>query len=164
MKVGIMTMHRIVNYGSFLQAFGLMKIIESLGHQASFVDYSIDKPIFKSKTDKVVYVKKSFLKRILKLATVVPFFSYIMPPVYEYSVVSNRIYALESKKHLMVSNKKIYSPCVDVLVIGSDEVFNCTQTNPDVGYSLELFGKNANANKVCTYAASFGNTDRKSVV
>lgn len=47
---------------------------------------------------------------------------------------------------------------VDVLVIGSDEVFNCTQAGENVGYSPELFGKNARAKKIITYAASFGDT------
>lgn len=45
-----------------------------------------------------------------------------------------------------------------VLVIGSDEVFNCTQAGENVGYSPELFGKNARAKKIITYAASFGDT------
>ena len=45
-----------------------------------------------------------------------------------------------------------------MLVIGSDEVFNCTQSNPDVGYSPELFGFNSNANTIISYAASFGST------
>lgn len=51
-----------------------------------------------------------------------------------------------------------YNPKLDCLVIGSDEVFNCIQKNANVGYSLELFGKNNNAKKLLTYAASFGNT------
>lgn len=51
-----------------------------------------------------------------------------------------------------------YTPTLDTLVIGSDEVFNVIQSNKNVGYSLELFGKDNNAKKVITYAASFGNT------
>ena len=51
-----------------------------------------------------------------------------------------------------------YSPELDVLVIGSDEVFNCVQNNTNVGFSPDLFGANNNAKKVITYAASFGNT------
>jgi hypothetical protein len=54
-----------------------------------------------------------------------------------------------------------YNPELDCLVIGSDEVFNCIQMNSNVGYSLELFGKNNKAKKVITYAASFGNTTTK---
>lgn len=62
---------------------------------------------------------------------------------------------------LGLSKHRIYRTKVDVLVIGSDEVFNCLQTNPDVGYSKELFGKDNNAGKVISYAASFGHTTIK---
>ena len=39
MCVGIMSMQRIVNHGSFMQAYGLKSMIESLGHDVKFVDY-----------------------------------------------------------------------------------------------------------------------------
>ena len=47
---------------------------------------------------------------------------------------------------------------LDVQVIGSDEVFNCVQSNTNVGYSRDLFGHGSPANKVISYAGSFGNT------
>lgn len=37
-KVGIMSMQRIANYGSFLQAYALKQLIEELGHKVEFVD------------------------------------------------------------------------------------------------------------------------------
>ena len=43
-------------------------------------------------------------------------------------------------------------------MIGSDEVFNCTQSNRDVGYSPDLFGHGSHADRIISYAASFGNT------
>ena len=43
MKIGIMSMQRIHNYGSFLQAYGLKKTIESLEHDVCFVDYQFEK-------------------------------------------------------------------------------------------------------------------------
>lgn len=39
MLVGILSMQRIVNYGSFMQAYSLKKMVESLGHKVVFVDY-----------------------------------------------------------------------------------------------------------------------------
>lgn len=45
----------------------------------------------------------------------------------------------------------------DTVVIGSDEVFNCAQKTW-FGFSKKLFGEGLNANKVITYAASFGAT------
>ena len=38
-KIGIMTMQRINNYGSYMQALGLKNIISSLGYNVIFVDY-----------------------------------------------------------------------------------------------------------------------------
>jgi len=39
MKIGILTYHRAVNYGAFLQAYALKSFLEGLGHEAGFVDY-----------------------------------------------------------------------------------------------------------------------------
>lgn len=41
MLVGILSMQRIVNYGSFMQAYSLKKMVESLGHKVVFVDYKM---------------------------------------------------------------------------------------------------------------------------
>lgn len=38
-KVGILSMQRIQNYGSFLQAYGFKCILEELGCEVQFVDY-----------------------------------------------------------------------------------------------------------------------------
>ena len=45
MKVGIMSMQRVVNYGSFLQAYALKKVIEEMGHSVEFVDYKVEPPV-----------------------------------------------------------------------------------------------------------------------
>lgn len=65
---------------------------------------------------------------------------------------------LGSMPLLGITDEMNYNPTLDCLVIGSDEVFNCIQKNSNVGYSLELFGKDNHAKRLLTYAASFGNT------
>lgn len=70
-------------------------------------------------------------------------------------------YKHETLPLLGINDEYHYNTRVDALVIGSDEVFNCTQINPEVGFSPELFGYRANAKKVLSYAASFGNTTYK---
>ena len=52
MKIGILTMQRIVNNGSLLQAYGLKKVIESFGHTVEFVDYKISDGDFERFTSK----------------------------------------------------------------------------------------------------------------
>ena len=53
-KIGIMSMQRIINYGSFLQAYGLKKIIEEMGCEVYFVDYDYEPPIIETKKTKRV--------------------------------------------------------------------------------------------------------------
>ena len=147
MKIGIMSMQRITNYGSFLQAYALKNLIESLGHKVCFVDYKIGEPVEKDDSlIKNVYVGNT--KLILRLAAK--------------KLLGKEIYFVERYKKMLfklgVTEKMHYNTPVDTLVIGSDEVFNCLQANPDVGFSPELFGKNANAKKLISYGASFGTT------
>lgn len=39
MRIGILTFHRAINYGAFLQAFALKTYLTSLGHEVEIVDY-----------------------------------------------------------------------------------------------------------------------------
>ena len=67
MKVGIMSMQRIVNYGSFMQAFSLKRIIEGLGHEVVFVDYHVgpcidtEKSLKKKLPNWVIAIKSNIL-------------------------------------------------------------------------------------------------------
>lgn len=152
MKVGIMSMQRIANYGSFLQAYALKKLIEENGHQVEFVDYHIGSPIMNTNLR-----KKSMLIR--KLEKGFETLRYKAPLSHKLAFI--RYKSLFGKKYLSllgISKERNYIPELDCLVIGSDEVFNCIQKNANVGYSLELFGKNRRTKKLISYAASFGNT------
>lgn len=149
MKVGIMSMQRIKNYGSFLQAYGLKMTIENLGHEVEFVDYKIEKPVVPSDNDKgVIYRNAREVYHMIKQV------------VYMKKTLSG-LFNMKYFTMLGLSERRKYRTKVDVLVIGSDEVFNCLQTNPNVGYSKELFGKDNNAYKVISYAASCGYTTLK---
>lgn len=59
---------------------------------------------------------------------------------------------------LGISEERNECPELDALVIGSDEVFNCTQAGDVVGFSRQLFGKDHRSKKLISYAASFGST------
>lgn len=143
-KIGIISMQRIVNYGSFLQAFGLMKIIENLGYDVQFVDYKYEKSIAKLEN-------KSFFKKVAENINIYDFV--------KKKLIINKFRTKYKSDYLQLLNitKENYNPDIDALVIGSDEVFNCMQDYP-VGYSRELFGKNYENVDVISYAASFGHT------
>lgn len=149
MKIGILSMQRIKNYGSFLQAYALKSFIEELGHDVEFIDFKIEKTIVEEKIKKrnLITRIKSKVRNTLTIINL---------GYYKNKLIQNNYN--EYLKLLNISNEYIYNSKVDTLVIGSDEVFNCLQTNKDVGYSTELFGYNNNANRLISYAASCGTT------
>ena len=158
MNIGIMSMQRIINYGSFLQAYGLKKVLENMGHTVQFVDYKIEPPLENEAEQN--QVKTGTIKRALKL---------LSPAYREYrreQIHMNRSFETfvstfksEYFFELGLTDKYNICPSLDLLVIGSDEVFNCTQAGDMVGYSRQLFGKDNRAQKVVSYAASFGYTN-----
>lgn len=151
-KVGIMSMQRIANYGSFLQAYALKQMIEELGHKVEFVDYHVGAPVISEDTDS----QNKFVRKLKKGTETL---RYQAPLTHKLAFI--RYKQSFSKKYmplLGISNVRNYNPTLDCLVIGSDEVFNCIQKNSNVGYSPELFGKDHHAKRLITYAASFGNT------
>lgn len=162
MLIGIMSMQRVINYGSFLQAWGLRKVLESTGNDVQFVDFTVQPPIVKKEF--VGIRRKSYLKRLVSMISS----SYRKQR--KINIRVNEIYGWfveifreEYLPLLGVNSDKNIRPKVDLLVIGSDEVFHCLQQEENVGYSLELFGKYNNARRVISYAASFGTTTLKSI-
>lgn len=154
-KVGIMSMQRIANYGSFLQAYALRQLIEQQGHSVQFVDYHIGPSVVKDNAD-------NGNKYVRKLGKGLEIFRYKAPLSHKLAFIRyKQSFGGKYMPMLGVTGQMNYNPELDCLVIGSDEVFNCIQKNSNVGYSPELFGKDNRAGKLITYAASFGNTTLK---
>lgn len=159
MKVGIMSMQRVENYGSFLQAYGLKKEIEKLGHTVQFVDYQAEPSVVLSEEEQKGSSANSRISKAF----------HMLSPAYrawrKKQIKMNSTFQEFSRAYNeqflpKLDVKKEYNICpkLEVLVIGSDEVFNCTQPGNKVGFSRQLFGKNNKAKKVISYAASFGST------
>ena len=66
MNIGIMSMQRIINYGSFLQAYGLKKTIQNMGHTVTFVDYRVGKPLVSESISSNQKFESKF-KRMMKV-------------------------------------------------------------------------------------------------
>lgn len=150
MVVGIMSMQRIKNYGSFMQAYSLKKNIESLGHKVVFVDYKVEKALVDNNT---VTKAPGFFKKCINYMGTMKYKNSDILGAEQCKMYEKEYYSMLGLTHENNCNEK-----VDILVIGSDEVFNCCQANADVGYSKQLFGENCNAKKIISYAASCGFT------
>lgn len=151
MKICILSMQKVNNYGSVLQAYSLKKNIENLGHTVDFIDIKKGQNeelnsqcSAQAVSDKVA--KNNWICQKMKGIV---------------NKISNRetskIYSQFREHELGIGNGdnlKRY----DVCVIGSDEVFNCLQKSK-WWFDPQLFGEVEVADRVITYAASCGSTN-----
>lgn len=151
-KIGIISMQRVPNYGSYLQALGLKNILTSMGHSVCFVDYKPRKPV-------VEYRKISRAKYLVKSIPAIQYFNDIIKFYVFKRKRFDYAYRLLYLKELGVEYSYNFKEKVDLVIIGSDEVFNCLQSGFNVGFSPMLFGDGVNTKKVISYAACFGNTE-----
>ena len=150
MKVGILSMQKVKNYGSFLQGFALKKTIEELGHQCEFIDIEQGK-IFPE-------LKRSFSFLINKAIE-----RYCKWDVFTRISYTKRFQQRFQNEFFDLLGANVHTlNHFDVAVIGSDEVFNFAQRVP-WGYTTQLYGNIGNADKVISYAGSFGHTTMKDI-
>jgi polysaccharide pyruvyl transferase WcaK-like protein len=140
-------MQQISNFGSFLQAYALKSQIESLGHSCSFIKIKEGNQLPQLKRNVRFYLNK-ISERFIATDII--------------KRVSNEFLYMKTfkgfHKELGVENAELSS--YDVVVIGSDEVFNCLQY-AWWGFTTQLFGDIPSANRVISYAGSFGHTTLK---
>ena len=158
MKVGILSMQRVKNYGSFLQAYALKETLNDLGHESFFIDIKPGRQLTggsdvsnEKKESKINYIVKRLDRNLFKRAK-------------QYYLRKKRISRFNDEFFpiLGVSKEPVYYSDYDVIVIGSDEVFNCATKSP-WGFAKTLFGEGLNSNKIITYAASCGHTTLEDV-
>lgn len=115
MRIGILTFHRSVNYGAFVQAYALRTLVKQLrcDDEVEIIDYD------------TIFSRKYYLKRYLECRS----FSDL---IYTFKLRKTFLQSLSkqklSKKHLFSNNlfkfSKFVSTNYDVIIVGSDEVWN----------------------------------------
>lgn len=149
-------MQRIFNYGSSLQAYALRRLIEGLAEDisVSFVDYRPGEILVKE--DGPSAATSGFGRALSKVRE----YNAVDAPLSHKLRFFNhkRTYARRYLPMIGLTAQPNHDLDLDVLVIGSDEVFNCVQSNTNVGYSRDLFGHDSPARRTVSYAGSFGNT------
>ena len=159
MRIGILSMQRVVNCGSFLQAYALRQTVEDIAHApVEFID-------FPNPLDGGAPAEESFAAGALKRG------KHLLLPQYRQS---------ERRK---ISKQKFYrrwkavlpqlglparpagpSGTYDLVVVGSDEVFNlCQFTDAGKDVPWQLLGEGLQTRRLISYAASCGQTDVRSL-
>ena len=163
MKICILSMQRVPNFGSLLQSYALKHMLEALGHSVDFIDIEPNdadndlldgyRNCFSREGEpqgrlaaKIAKIDKYALNRIrIKILS---------------NLQNKQFEAFRTSKLGMHdgTNEGQYDYCV----IGSDEVFNCLSGAP-WGFTSQLFGNVRQAKRVITYAASCGATTYEKV-
>ena len=150
--IGIITIHKINNYGSVFQAYALQQVCENLGYRAEIIDYNFPNVQHSDNKYAVVedmlptepkWIKLLFAKDLLQQHKGIAQF------VAKYQHLSQQMY--HSPEELRVA-----PPHYDVYITGSDQLWSPRHCNGDPAFMLH-FAPNE-ALKI-SYAASIGAKD-----
>lgn len=144
MKIGIVTVHDSNNYGSFLQAYALQKILEEYGHEVYF-----------ARTRSKVYLKSIFIPPLAQK-------HFLKHP---FQMIRERRLGKE-KWRFFLEDQKIFKEIdandlekMDVVILGSDEIWNIQVPvfQRDIFYGAGL-------EHVIAYAVSVGRAKKEEML
>lgn len=142
MKVSIITLHRVFNYGSVLQAYATQKVFENAGYEVEVIDY-----ITEQRTNKRLFLRvPDFIKN--------DFFhkySYILMKSFSillkketFGGFLRKNVNLTDKKYISVDDLVENPPKADIYVTGSDQVWNSVYNEGiDRGFFLDFLPDDA---------------------
>ena len=151
MKVEIITLHRITNFGSMLQTYATQTAIEKLGHEAEVLDFVPEGMSFRRanwpKND--VPAWKKFIK---------------LPPLFAVNLMEYHDVSRFLRKYIHISQKRYHCyqeikadiPVADAYLSGSDQVWNTQNNNPPEDLKAYYLGFAPEGKKRIAYAGSFG--------
>lgn len=151
MKIAVITLHRVFNYGSVLQAYATQKIFEKLGYDVEIIDYIPsawqNKNLFWN-----ISISRGFLKdMIYRLFRAI-------------SIILKKKSFGGFLKRFVRMTKKYYSidelcknpPVADIYCTGSDQVWNSKYNGIDRAFFLDFC---PNGCKKIAFSSSFGKTE-----
>lgn len=149
-RIGIITMHRVYNYGSALQAYALQYVIEKMGFKAEIIDYNYPNSFqYKRGVPPPVNNWKTIIIRL-------------MGRFHPYNRVSHKFRKFWSKNFSLSPYfpdfESIHSSNIsyDLCVTGSDQVWNPAFTKGDTTFLLDFIKKDI---PKISYASSFSTTN-----
>lgn len=155
-KVLIITMHRIKNFGSALQAWALQESVKKMGYDACMIDYKYPNGYYFSHATKNPSIQKPLWKKI----TLKKIFNVIKRKFLYQTKKQNELFSQFWSKYFILT--KTYDspeelqttpPEADIYMTGSDQVWNPNTMYGDPAFFLD-FG-NPTTPRI-SYAASFG--------
>jgi polysaccharide pyruvyl transferase WcaK-like protein len=155
MKISVITLHHVTNFGSMLQTYAMQTHLKSMGYEVEFVDFvpkglTFHRAIFPANN------YSSFMKKTVR------FIPAIVCNAIQFAIVNSFI-----KTYIHVTPKR-YScyadivhdvPVADIYLSGSDQVWNTQNSNPKDDLQAYYLNFAPEGCKRVAYAGSFGKTN-----
>lgn len=153
-KVGIITVHRLPNWGSVLQAYALQKIISKLGFDVENIDYKYPNEFHWARGKKWGKKKSPSLRFFVK--TIKDEIFYLLhlkarPQMQLLNYFVDRNMKL-SREYSDFDVLHKFPPAYDIYVSGSDQIWNPNTMLGDTSYMLDFAPEEA---KKVAYSSSF---------
>lgn len=148
-SIGIITIHKINNYGSVLQAYALQKVCEDLGYKVEIIDYDFPNKFHQNnkystasdtQPNEPKWIKALFAKALVRQHKGIRLFI-------------DKYQNLSSNKYHKVEDFTANPPAYDVYITGSDQLWSPRHCNGDPAFMLYFAPDNA---LKISYAASIG--------
>lgn len=154
-KIEVITLHRIVNYGSVLQAYATQYVLENMGYDVEFLDYYPERMhllgMLKRIKNKNNKLKKSLILRTIARCIMFP--SYILRFTRFNKFIKSKL-KLSPITYYTANEIDNNPPIADYYCTGSDQVWNSGWNEKiDKPFFLSF---NTGTKKCFSYAASFG--------
>ena len=155
MKILVVTLHHVTNFGSMLQSYATQAYLESLGHTVEFADFvpeglTFTRALFPRNNN------RSFLGKCIR------FFPVLVCNLLQYRIVNRFI-----RKYIHVTPKRYRRyqdlledvPQADVYMTGSDQIWNTQNSNPPEDLKAYYLCFAPKGKRKVAYAGSFGKTE-----
>lgn len=156
-NVSILTFHCAINYGAILQVYALQNILNGYGENVYIFDYRPRSiileyiPNFKKSTLCGFLYSNNWIKYILKI----PFSMLQFYCLGNKDKLNNYKIFTQNYLHLLDFTENMSKYNQNIIILGSDQIWNPRLTNWDKTYFYSNYPKDNT--KVISYAASIGN-------
>lgn len=151
MKIGILTYHKSINYGSVLQAWALQQALEAKGFDVEIINYE---PERYAEMYSLKGTEKSFIKQCKSIINKLPILNYLRIQINKFN--DFRLECLkQSVEYFINSDFDVFNTKYQAIICGSDQVWNIRAKDCDSIYFLPI---KYDGRKIA-YAVSINDTD-----
>lgn len=145
-RVGIITMHRPISFGSSLQAYALQKAIQDIGYDCEIIDYQYPNSQHKTRRFSI----KNIVSKVIHYFMNALFGMPCLVEFIRFKKFRKKFLCL-SRYYKDAEQLRLNPPLYDIYCTGSDQVWNSNFTKGDTSFLLSFVREG----KKVSYASSF---------